>query len=442
METEKQALLRNLDTSQVEAWVQQNSKLIEDTLRRFVGIPSENKYPVGNELQAQLEMETIMQQLGMETDLFLVTDVPGIEQHEAFLSDGRDYSNRPNVVGVLRGTGEGKSLIFNGHMDTVPIGRELWSQDPFDAAINDGKLYGLGIFDMKGGLLASLMALRCLRDLGYTTQGDVIVESVVDEEFGGSNGTLACILRGYEADAAIIPEPTNMVICPINQGGFYYRVSFHGRAGRSFSGEKLINPAFQAARFLEIIYQFHEWRNENDVPDPMFPNNELRTDVQTVFAGDPSIELGDRVPSSCSIDLWIQVLPGVTDTETWRQFTEFYTPRVQADALLAGANMRIEKKMRFLPGTGIDPNHPIVSTLYEAGQEGAGRELSVLGAPFACDSYMFNLYSQTPVVIFGPCGGNAHAPDEYIVVEEYHKLIQTYALTIAKWCGISGQEEN
>jgi acetylornithine deacetylase len=418
-----------------------NKDEILEMNRLLVEIPSENKYPNGYEYKAQLQYKGFLEKNGFSTDMFYLNDVKHLTKHEAFLNDGRIYNDRPNVVGVLKGGGHGKSLMFSGHMDTVPKGIDRWNQDPFGGKIIGDRQYGLGIFDMKGGMVAALMAAKCLRDLGIQLKGDLFIETVVDEEFGGANGTLASRLRGYQADAAIIPEPTNMAICPINQGGAYYRISFHGKAGRSYSGEQLQNPVFAAARFLEIIPKYHKWRNASTKVHPMFEDQELPTLVQSMRAGNVELDLSDRVPQTCSIDLWIQCNPYVEEKEVYEEFTNFIEPFVKQDELLSKMPPTIEKKMRFLPGTGIDEEHPVLNVIRNAGSDAIGHELPFRGAPFACDSFMFNKYSDTPAVIFGPKGENAHAADEHIYIDDFLKLIEIYALTMIHWCEIDQIKE-
>jgi acetylornithine deacetylase len=172
----------------IDHWVEVNRRAILDLNGSLVSIPSENRYPHGDEKDVQRFVEGYLEELGCTTDTFL------------------------------------------------PTGDDPWSVDPFSVVVEDGKKYGLGIFDMKGGMAAAMMAMRALGDLGVRLEGDVTIETVVDEEFGGANGTLACRLRGYEADVAIVPEPSNLIICPQNQGGGMFRVTFDGKPGRSFSG--------------------------------------------------------------------------------------------------------------------------------------------------------------------------------------------------------------
>ncbi|GIP33558.1 M20/M25/M40 family metallo-hydrolase [Paenibacillus sp. J2TS4] len=420
----------------IRQWIEANQTDILKANQRLVSLPSENLYPNGEELKVQLEVNKLLQQLGFTTDVFLPTDVQGLTEHEAFLNEGRIYDNRPNVVGVLKGTGGGKSLLFSGHMDTVPRGGDRWTKEPFGGEIEGDKQYGLGILDMKSGMVAAIMAAKCVKELGYTLQGDLLIETVVDEEYGGANGTLASRLRGYNADAAIVPEPTNLAICPAAQGGSYFRVTFEGRAGRSYSGENTINPIYPAARFVEIIRQYHEWRNLHTPVHPLYVNNpELATLIQVMRAGDVDIDLGDRVPSSCSFDVWIQCYPDVTEEQLYQEFISFYQNQAADDELLCSHPPKIEKKLRFLYGTSMSEDHPLLDTLKTISTQAVGASLPYQGAPFACDSFIFNKFSSTPAVLFGPSGKNAHAVDEHICISDFLKLVEIYAATIIEWCG-------
>ena len=119
---------------------------------------------------------------------------------------GHNYDDRANVYGRFAGGG-GRSIMFNGHMDTMPAQAELWATDPWTPTLKDGKLYGLGIADMKSGLAAAVMAVKLLRDAGLELPGDVIITSVADEE-GGGNGSIAAAIQGEKADAVVVCEGT------------------------------------------------------------------------------------------------------------------------------------------------------------------------------------------------------------------------------------------
>lgn len=120
--------------------------------RSLVRIPSENLPPTGMEAGVQNHVRAFLKDAGLAVDRF-TPDEAGIAAHPAFVP-GRDYTNRPDVVGTLKGSGDGRSLIFSGHADTVPVGDGAWSRDPFSGDVEDGKLFGRGAFDMKAGLAA------------------------------------------------------------------------------------------------------------------------------------------------------------------------------------------------------------------------------------------------------------------------------------------------
>jgi acetylornithine deacetylase len=420
----------------ISKWVDEHKDEILNLNSSLVSVPSENRYPTGDEKKVQKLVADTLKEINCDVDVFLPTDVLGLIEHPAYLGE-RSYEDRPNVVGTKKGSGDGRSIIFSGHMDTVPTGTDPWSVDPYAGTVKDDKQYGLGIFDMKGGMAASMMALKSLQELGIELKGDVIIENVVDEEYGGANGTLACRLRGYEADIAIIPEPTNMVICPVNQGGSMFRITFQGEgAGRSFSGEELINPVFAGARFLDIFRQFEQQRTKQESTNRFYKDYQgLPTLVQGVKAGPVHLPLTDRVPSNCVIDVWIQCFPETTEEELHKEFISFVEERAKNDDILKQIPPKIEKLIRFLPGTGILEDHDIIDVTKAVSQD-LGHNLPVKGAPFACDSFMFNLHSNTPALIWGPKGGNGHSPDEFIYVDDFMELVKMYALTIIKWCGV------
>lgn len=419
----------------INSWVDENKGKILEFNKALVSIPSENRCTTGDEKDVQLFIADTLKDLGCVVDVFLPTEVPGLKEHPAYL-DGRSYEDRPNVVGTKKSTGKGKSIIFSGHMDTVPQGIDPWTYSPFSGVIKDGKQYGLGIFDMKGGMAAAIMALKMLNEIGIQLNGDVMIETVVDEEYGGANGTLACRLRGYEADIAIVPEPTNMIICPIHQGGSMFRIKFKGRAGRAFSNEELENPVFAAAEFLKIFRQYEQYQAQKHSISKYYQNEQgLPTLVQGVKAGPANLPYCDRVPSECTIDVWIQCFPETTEQELYKEFIDFYDERAAGIELLKKMPPKIEKLIRYLPGSGIPENHDIVNVVKVVADEFLINPL-IKGAPFACDAFMFNLYSKTPALIWGSKGGNAHAPDEFIFIDEFMNLIKMYALTMIKWCGV------
>jgi acetylornithine deacetylase len=236
-----------------------------------------------------------------------------------------------------------------------------------------------------------------------------------------------------------VPEPSNLAICPQNQGGGMFRVSFEGKPGRSFSGEELLNPVYSAARFLEIFRDYEAYHREERSLSRFFERDPgLPAYVQGVRAASSDLPLSDRVPSRCTIDVWIQCYPETSEQELRRDFVSFCEERMRGDEILSEIRPKIEKLIRFLPGTGIPENHEIIEVATRVSTQIYENGLPVEGAPFACDSFVFNLHSDTPALIWGPRGGNAHAPDEYVEIEPFMDLVKMYALTMVEWCGVAG----
>ncbi|MBE7157740.1 MAG: M20/M25/M40 family metallo-hydrolase, partial [Rhodospirillales bacterium] len=179
-----------------------------------------------HEASAQHLLADELRHLGLTVEI-MPTNRKKIEHHPAFCDDGFSFENRFNVVARWNRTNgpvTGRSLILNGHIDVVPPGdQQLWKHGPWSGLVQNGKLYGRGACDMKGGIVAALFALKALEQLGYLPAADIIFESVVGEESGGV-GTLTAIVNGVTADAAIIGEPTALKICPVQSGALTFRL--------------------------------------------------------------------------------------------------------------------------------------------------------------------------------------------------------------------------
>jgi acetylornithine deacetylase len=404
----------------VDRWVDDHAEDVLQLTEALIRFPSENHAPIGYEKECQLFVTETMRGLNLEMDIFEPTDVPGLVDHPAYWP-GRDYRERPNVVGTWRGTesGNGRSLIFSSHVDVV-AGSKGGRFPPFEPTreASSGKLYGRGSNDMKGGLAASIVAVRCLQALGVRLRGDVIVESVVDEEMGGSNGTLAARLRGHNADACIVPEPNGMFVSPAHRGGCMWEISLEGSPGMPFGSTGLeaarnqyvpTHPLYQAIPGLPVV-------------------------LSRVAAGDFEPGSGNGVPGRALLEAWAEVYPGTSFEDLSNDFLGNLKQVAARTPVIQQCEMKVHQVTRFLPGSEIPNDHPIVQAVSRAYAQVAGREPELRGAPFACDVYVFNLHSPTPCVILGPRGANAHAPDEWVMMEDLVALTKIFALTAAEWC--------
>jgi acetylornithine deacetylase len=424
--------------SAVGEWVDAHRSDLIELTQALVAFPSENRPPHGAEKACQLYVADYLRDIGCRVDVFRLDDVDGLVDHPAYYP-GRDYADRPNVVGVLgpeRSAGEAgdrRSLVFSGHVDVVPAygsGQYGW----WDGTVADGYLYGRGSNDMKGGIAAYLFAARCARELGLSLKGDLILETVVDEEFGGANGTLACRLRGYNADLAILPEPNNMLISTAHRGGQQFRVYTSAQSiGMGFGESVLPDPVSALGHILVALDRYNEARHKRPLPRG-FEGESFPLMPFLLQAGE-TLPWGtaESIPETAFVEFWIEIPPEVTMEQLQSELQAAVAEAAQGSATLQRVATRWEERTRFLPGSRMADDHPALSVLGANLAAVTGRPPAFSPAPFACDAFMFNLHSPTPVALLGPRGANAHAPDERVVVEDLVTLAKTYARTIADW---------
>ena len=230
--------------------------------------------PDGHETPAQRRLASALRRHGIDVELY---DTGFLERsRHPFVRRDRNYRGRHNLVARVPGTGRGRSLLLSGHVDTVPTGPNPWRDSPWSGVIRRGRLYGRGSWDMKGGLAAQCAVAIALRKAGLRPGGDLIVESVVDEEFAGGGGTLAGRLRGITADACAIAEPTNEAVLRASRGGHFFDVVCRaGDPSAYFSKDEVVSPAVPMGRLLGWIDAWTARRRQvdrghayRDFPDP------------------------------------------------------------------------------------------------------------------------------------------------------------------------------
>src|SRR5579872_2239221 len=165
---------------------QRQGRLIELT-RDLIRIPSENTPPSGAERACQEYIAKTLRSSCWNPELYKLSDVKGLTQHPLF-QPGRDYDDRPNLGARRKGNGRGRSLVLSGHIDTVPRGTQPWTRDAFGGEVDGNRIYGRGSNDMKAGVAMNLFVAESLPELGLQLAGDLVFETVIDEEFGGVNG--------------------------------------------------------------------------------------------------------------------------------------------------------------------------------------------------------------------------------------------------------------
>ncbi len=424
--------MKKLSRSNIDNLVEEYRDDIIESAQELVQISSENIAPKGYEKASQEYLQSLLEDIDAEVDIFNPMEVKGIKEHEAYF-EGRDYSNRPNIVASRKGEGNGRSLILSNHVDVVTAKPEEWeSGDPYSGKIENGKLYGRGSFDMKGALISTLFVLKILSEHNIQLKGDLYFESVVDEENAGSNGTLASRIRGHNADAAIIPEPTMLDICPAAKGGRQYKVSISGTAGTDYGGEELLNPVYDISYLIQAVEEYEKHINEDLNPDDFFSNQDKPRTVilDKVQAGELREGGNIAIPDQAWFSVFINSLldyeePHQLDEELFN-FLDKNTPdRV---------NPEYTRLTRYLYPFKSDPAHPVVDLLSKNVGTFTNQSPNVTGAKFACDGFIFKNFFDTETYVFGPRGGNAHAPDEYVETDDLVNLTKIFLDTAINWC--------
>ncbi len=249
-------------------------------------------------------------------------DPDDIAHHPGFSPIAHDYDQAINVVATHRPQQQtGRSLILNGHVDVVPTGpKSLWDAPPFEPHRDGDWLCGRGAGDMKAGLAANLFALDALRSLGFQPAAPVYLQSVTEEECTG-NGALSALVRGYQADAAIITEPVGESLVRANVGVIWFRVHVRGYPVHVASASSGANAIDAAAYLMQALKTFEAERNAKKSEFPRFAEIEkpINVNVGKIEGGD----WASSVPAWCSFDVRTGIYPGENAKEQARVIEDF-----------------------------------------------------------------------------------------------------------------------
>lgn len=385
---------------------------------------------LGNEGGAQDIMAGVFGAMGLEVDRFEV-DLKAISGLPGFSPPLVDYSGRENVIGISRpeGPAKGRSLILNGHIDVVPVGNEAaWSNPPFHPVVRDRRLYGRGAGDMKAGIVSYVAAMRALARLGYRPAANVYLQSVIEEECTG-NGALACLHKGYRADAAIIPEPFNHTLMTAQLGVMWFTVDLAGKPAHvldtsaGISAIEAVQPIQRALKALEERWNGPEHRHE------AFCNHAhpINFNVGRIQGGDwPS-----SVPATCRFDLRVGFFPGA-DMEQVKAEVE----TVIREATPASMGVTISYGGFQAEGAVMDLDWPMMKELSAIHEEVAGTPIEHLASTATTDARFFVLYGDTPATCYGPEADSIHGIDESVSLDSMATVTRVLALFIARWCGL------
>jgi len=413
----------------------------------LVAIPSVNDasdYSTDNETNVQLFLEKTLKSYGLETDLWC-------EDSE---------QRRPNLVATLRGSGGGKNLILNGHSDVVPVMEpKKWTSPAFSPQVREGKLYGRGAVDMKGGLAAMAFAAKALIECNIALKGNLYLEMVCGEESnqGATIGTAATIRHGYKAPFAVVAEPTSLEIHTTSIGIMLLELIIDGKAvhaccrnqavypqrfGMRCGPEVAVDALKKTLPFLDLLYRLEDELNLTWRHEIMGAGGVTAPDQQGVgtFSVNPSIIQGggyraavcSNVKVYCNI-LWPYSIPmddvvalikkklyALASTDSW--FDEH------------PIEVNLPARQPWLPFY-TDMKLPEISQLCSAVESITKKTAVVSGFRAVCDATYF-MDNDIPVVICGPgsLSSGAHGDDEFVEIEELIQAAKIYATFAMDQC--------
>lgn len=358
------------------------------------------------------------------------------------------YPGDPDVVGKLTGAGGGRSLLFNGHIDVAEVSDDGWRFDPFTATERDGRLYGRGVCDMKGGTAAALFALRALRGCGLSLRGDLLIESVIGEE-SGEWGTVACNERGYRADLAIVPEPTGLRPC--GQGGvitgwitIQSPQTLHDgvRARTIHAGGGLVgaNAIEKMTRVIAALNDLERaWAVTKSYPG--FAPGATTINPAVIEGGRHPAFMADR----CALWITVHFYPN----ETWQEVVAEVEDQVRraaaADLWLRdhpplfawGGRSMIADRGEIFPAVELTADAPGMDALRAAHRALDLWEPEPVMWPSVSDAGWL-ASAGIPTIIYGPGDlAEAHTTNESIGVDELVTAARVYARLLVEWCGLA-----
>ena len=400
---------------------------LTETLVRFPSL-------LGDEGPAQNFMEGLFRGMGLKVDRFEVSDeqlnkLPGYSP-----AVGHWYRHDNVVASHEPANPAGNSLILNGHIDVVPVGaEELWDTPAFEPVVRDGRLYGRGSGDMKAGIAAYVSAFRALRSIGLQPAAPVYLQSVVEEECTG-NGALACLHRGYRADAAIIPEPFQETIMSAQAGVMWLQIEVTGRPAHVLNdadGLSAIEAAFTLWNGLKTLAD--DWNlPANRHPAFSQEDRPIKFNLGKIRGG----EWASSVATRCVMDIRCGFYPGTESVTARKEIEKHLEQTAKNDPRLGGISYEVQYTGFQSEGCVIDTDHPAIATLSDSHLKVTGETPHFFVSAATTDVRTFELYGAIPATCYGPEASNIHGIDESVSINSMNRVSAVLALFIARWCGV------
>jgi acetylornithine deacetylase len=388
----------------------------------------------GAEHTAQDFVAAALRERGLAVDRWRI-DVEAIRHMPGFSPVHVAYDNAFNVVGSHRpANARGRSLILNGHIDVVPVGPlDMWTTPPFAPRIEGGWLYGRGGGDMKAGLAACLASLDALARLGWRPAADLHLQSVVEEECTG-NGALACLERGYRAEAALIPEPMWNRLIRAQVGVLWFEVHVRGvpvHVRDARAGANAIEAAYGIMQALHALEAEWNARREHYPPYDSV-EHPINLNIGKIAGGD----WASSVPAWCVFDVRVAIYPGQPIAAAKREIETAIRDAARENRFLANNPPTIVYHGFEAEGYVLKHAEAPVAALARAHRRVFGEALAEIATTATTDARFFGLYAGIPALVYGPNADSIHGFDERVELESVRRCTQAMALFIAEWCGL------
>lgn len=325
--------------------------------------------------------------------------------------------DRLNVIGTLKGSGTGKSIMLNAHMDTVGI---KGMEDPFSATIKDGKLYGRGAYDMKGSIAAMLAMAKAIKEQNIELAGDVILAFVADEEFE-SVGTQQ-LIKTYKTDAAIVTEPTNLDICLAHRGFGVYEITTRGKTAHGGNHNDGIDANSKMGLLLAELHALAK-KLLDKKGHPLLGQASLHVPV---MKGGQSLFI---YAEECTIKVERRTLPGETKEDVIKELENIVEKLVKKDKNFKATI----KPVIWREPYEISRQSKVVKTLQECATNILNCQPAYIGHSWWEDSGLIGK-SGTETVIIGPSGGGIHEHIEWVDLQSVIDLSQILLQTTVNYC--------
>jgi acetylornithine deacetylase/succinyl-diaminopimelate desuccinylase family protein len=323
---------------------------------------------------------------------------------------------RPNVVGIVRGSGAGQSLLLNAHMDTVGV---FGMERPHNPVIEGRRLYGRGAYDMKAGLAAILMTAAAARK--RSLRGDLIVTAVMDEEYA-SLGT-SSIVKRWHADAAIVTEPTELDICVAHKGFIWFDIETIGRAAHGSRPQLGIDAIVKMGKVLQGLERL-DLTLRSAPSHPYLSDGSLHA---SLIQGGQELS---SYPAHCLLSIERRTVPGET-----QEIAESQVQRVLDEIATADSTFKASLKTGMIRDPfEVAEDAPIVKTVHYQAAMQLGRQPKFVGGLGWMDSALLSA-TGIPTVIFGPGGEGAHAVVEWADLDQLEQSCEILLATAQEFCG-------